>query len=50
MATKKPDGESIRLENAPARAIQVLLAWAVVSLPLAWGVYSTLKKAAQLFQ
>ncbi len=27
----------------------VVVAWVVVGVPLAWGVYETLKKAAALF-
>lgn len=29
---------------------QVILAWAVVSIPLLWGVLQTLEKALALFQ
>ena len=29
---------------------QVALAWLVVGLPLLWGVFETLKKAAALFR
>jgi hypothetical protein len=28
----------------------VLLAWAVVIVPLLWGIFETLKKAAPLFR
>jgi hypothetical protein len=28
----------------------VVVAWILVCLPLAWGVFMTLKKAAQLFE
>ena len=28
----------------------VILAWALVSVPLLWGVWQTIKKAAVLFQ
>jgi hypothetical protein len=28
----------------------VILAWALVSIPLLWGVWQTIKKAAVLFQ
>jgi hypothetical protein len=34
----------------PTPLPMVLLAWLVVSAPLAWGVLQTLKKAAALFQ
>lgn len=30
--------------------VAVALAWAAVSIPLAWGVYETIKKAALLFR
>lgn len=39
-------------ENRKTRSADwglVVLAWALVSIPLAWGVLMTLKKAAQLF-
>ncbi|WP_441295762.1 MFS transporter small subunit, partial [Pseudomonas monteilii] len=34
---------------APAPLPLVLLAWAVVVVPLAWGVWVTLQKTAVLF-
>jgi hypothetical protein len=33
-----------------ARTWQVVLAWLAVSLPLLWGIWQTLKKAAVLFR
>jgi hypothetical protein len=30
--------------------MKLLLAWAFVGIPLAWGVYATASKAAQLFR
>jgi hypothetical protein len=30
--------------------IQLLLAWLVVSVPLLWGIWETIKKAALLFR
>ena len=33
-----------------ANKIKLVLAWAFVSIPLIWGVYNTLDKAAQLFR
>jgi hypothetical protein len=31
-------------------AAVILLAWLVVSIPLAWGVYNTARNAMKLFQ
>ena len=31
-------------------AAAILLAWLVVSIPLAWGVYNTARNAMKLFQ
>jgi MFS family permease len=36
-------------ESAPSSSAALLFAWAVVVLPIAWGVYITLSKAAVLF-
>jgi MFS family permease len=36
-------------EATPSSAAALILAWAVVVLPIAWGVYITLSKAAVLF-
>ena len=33
-----------------ANKIKLVLAWTFVSVPLAWGVYNTLEKAALLFK
>jgi hypothetical protein len=33
-----------------SNAVRIGLAWLFVSIPLAWGVFETLRKAAQLFQ
>jgi hypothetical protein len=35
--------------SAPTPAIYVWLAWLAIGIPLAWGVYRTLKTAAKLF-
>jgi hypothetical protein len=39
-----------RSEHASTPLGLVLLAWLVVSAPLAWGVLQTLEKAAALFR
>jgi hypothetical protein len=42
-----------RTEGNPASAgnwVGVVLAWLVVGVPLLWGVFMTLKKAALLFE
>jgi hypothetical protein len=31
-------------------SLKLLVAWAFVGIPLAWGVYATAVKAAQLFR
>jgi hypothetical protein len=36
--------------DTPSSTLSVVLAWAAVSIPLAWGVYETMKKAALLFR
>jgi len=33
-----------------ANKIKLVLAWSFVSIPLLWGVYNTLAKAALLFK
>ncbi len=35
---------------APGNWALVVVAWLLVSLPLLWGVWSTMKKAALLFR
>jgi hypothetical protein len=37
-------------ENSGSSAGVVLLAWLLVSVPLLWGVWQTIKKAAALFR
>jgi hypothetical protein len=37
-------------EHAPAgQGPKVALMWAITGIPLAWGIYNTLIKTAQLF-
>ncbi len=36
--------------TAPGLSAPVLLAWAVVGIPLAWGVMTTLEKVAVMFK
>ena len=36
--------------SGPRQKIQLLLAWLVVSVPLLWGIWQTIKKAALLFR
>ena len=33
-----------------ANTVKLVLAWSFVGIPLIWGVYNTLAKAALLFQ
>ncbi|MGO8998140.1 MAG: hypothetical protein ACLQVI_32880 [Polyangiaceae bacterium] len=43
------DGDSASSAPPPTPVVLVVLAWVVVSLPLLWGIFQTLKKAAALF-
>ena len=36
-------------EEAPSSAAAVALRWLIVGLPLAWGIFETLKKSLALF-
>ncbi len=38
------------LDTTPSKPWMIVLAWLVVGVPLAWGVYTTLEKAWVLFQ
>jgi hypothetical protein len=37
-------------EQTGTSAIQLILAWGLVGIPLAWGVIQTLENAMKLFQ
>jgi hypothetical protein len=37
-------------EPAPSSWVLVILAWSLVSIPLLWGIWQTVKKAAVLFR
>jgi hypothetical protein len=37
-------------ESGVTPSVLVALAWLMVTLPLLWGVWQTIKKAAALFQ
>jgi hypothetical protein len=37
-------------EKATSSPVTIALAWAIVVLPAAWGVYNTVLRAAKLFQ
>jgi hypothetical protein len=39
-----------REEVAGSSVVSIVVAWAVVVLPAAWGVYNTVLRAAKLFQ
>jgi hypothetical protein len=43
-------GEDISSKPFPSSWILVVLAWALVSIPLLWGIGQTVKKAAVLFR
>lgn len=38
------------VQPAPSSWIPVVLAWSLVSIPLLWGIWQTVKKAAVLFR
>ena len=38
------------VDAGPTRPVTVIIAWALVGIPLAWGVYRTLQSAAKFFQ
>jgi hypothetical protein len=46
MAQPDPVGE----EPRPGQWGLVVIAWLLVGIPLVWGVWTTLRKAAPLFQ
>ncbi|MVV75345.1 MFS transporter small subunit, partial [Escherichia coli] len=54
-ATKSPTPSvaapetSLEWQAHPGSAVAVVLAWAAVGLPLGWGIWITLQKAAVLF-
>lgn len=50
MANTKPDGADRRVRRAGSNWLRIVVAWAFVGVPLGWGVFTTLKKAVQLFQ
>jgi hypothetical protein len=35
---------------APASWLAVAIAWILVGIPMLWGIYMTIRKAAPLFQ
>lgn len=37
-------------EKATSSPLSIALAWAIVVLPAAWGVYNTVLRAVKLFQ
>ena len=37
------------ITTAPQPVLLLVIAWAVVGLPLLWGIYETFKKALALF-
>lgn len=46
----QPSMASRSEHGAPSHVLALILAWAAVGLPLAWGVAETLRKALALFQ
>lgn len=43
-------GQTTKPETAAVETMRLVAAWLFVGVPLAWGIYSTLQKAAQLFR
>jgi hypothetical protein len=37
------------MTNSKASPLQIAISWAIVGLPLAWGVYQTVLKSLPLF-
>jgi hypothetical protein len=42
--------ENVKAATPAAEIVRLIGAWLVVGAPLAWGIYATLQKAAQLFR
>ncbi len=49
MSTDTPDTRHDGTDAAPTNPVLVALAWLVVGLPLAYGLWQTLVKASALF-
>ena len=47
--SSSPDGDAAPLAPRPTSPAVVVLAWVAVAVPLLWGIFQTLKKAAALF-
>jgi hypothetical protein len=48
---QKPEEKTMAEDNhTGTSALQLILAWGFVGIPLAWGVLSTLQNAMKLFQ
>jgi hypothetical protein len=43
-------GNNTALEPSSSSWLWVVLAWCLVSIPLLWGIWQTVKKAAVLFR
>jgi len=43
-------GHSAKPNPGATDVVRLLAAWLFVGAPLAWGIYATLQKAAQLFR
>ncbi len=41
---------AVPADSGGSNAVRIVVAWAVVSIPLAWGIYVTLQKVVQLFK
>ncbi len=45
-------GEQLRNPNSPfaSTALAVGIAWLIVGLPIAWGIFNSVRQAMQLFR
>lgn len=44
------NGEDRSTQPSPSSWLLAILAWLLVSIPLLWGIWQTVKKAAVLFR
>ncbi|HXX66421.1 MAG TPA: hypothetical protein VEK07_04515 [Polyangiaceae bacterium] len=43
-------GQTTKPNPGATVVVRLMAAWLFVGVPLAWGIYATLQKAAQLFR
>jgi hypothetical protein len=42
--------QTVKSETTGGGAVRIVAAWLFVGVPLAWGVYATMRQAALLFR